>query len=411
MKKISLKCWKWERWQIILSVLVILVILFFFLFPKSPKSPTVISSIEEFETYLNKRTDDFNPPGMSFVAIKNNKIVYNKGFGWADSPRKIAATSDAIYHWFSITKIVTAIAILQLQEKGKLRLDDPVIQYLPYFKIQYPSPSSKIITIRDLLNHSSGLPDAGFKIIRWIHHDGELSVNQTDMIKKILPEYSKLAFEPNDHTQYTNIGYMVLGAIIEKVTYQTYEDYIRQNILIPLGMYHTDFVYTKAIEPDEAAGSHPLFNRYTPLIPFICWSYVREIYHKQIWLKRFYNDQTPPTGLIGPATDAARLVLAYLNNGELDGQRILSKESVTLMTHESYIKAKKDDPLVYRRQGIGWQIYRNSGRLVISHDGGGIGFSTKIELFPEENLGFILFTNNTICDCSEIINLAANLKW
>ena len=113
--------------------------------------------------------------------------------------------------------------------------------------------------------------------------------------------FRTLAFEPGDHAEYTNIGYMVLGAIIEKVTGQAYEDYIRENVLEPLGMKHTDFLYTRAMEPYEAAGSHPLFDKWAPLIPFLGASYVREIYGNHVWLKRAYNDQTPPSGLIGPA--------------------------------------------------------------------------------------------------------------
>lgn len=158
----------------------------------------------------------------------------------------------------------------------------------------------------------------------------------------MLPDFSTLEFEPGDHTQYTNIGYMVLGAIIEKVTGQTYEEYIREHLLKPLAMNHTDFLYTKEMEPYEAAGSHPVFNAMTPLLPLVAASYIREISGKHLWLERVYNDQTPPTGLIGSATDAARFVAAYLNEGELDGRRILSPVSITRMTHEGHIKKGND---------------------------------------------------------------------
>jgi D-alanyl-D-alanine carboxypeptidase len=231
------------------------------------------------------------------------------------------------------------------------------------------------------------------------------------MVERVLPEFSTLVFEPGDHAEYTNIGYMVLGAIIEKVTGQAYEDYIRLNILKPLGMEHTDFLYTKTMEPYEAAGAHPLFDKWTPLIPFLGGSYVREIAGNHVWLRRVYNDQTPPTGLIGPATDAARLVATYLNGGELDGRRILSRESIAAMTHEGHIRGKADDPQINRRQGIGWQAYDDKGRLMIKHDGGGLGFSTTMQLYPDENLGFVLFTNDVACEGWRIVNLAAGLDW
>lgn len=407
---------KRKKWQIVLLLFGALIALLFLFLPKVPETPKSVASIAEFERHLQRLTDFGTPPGMSFVVVKNGQIVYSKGFGWADRPRRIPASPETAYHWWSCTKIATGIAILQLQERGLLRLDDSVTQYLPFFMVQYPnaeSPSGirKVITIRNLLNHSSGLPDPGFRIIGWIHHDGEPAVNQTALVEKVLPDYSELGFEPGDHAEYTNIGYMVLGAIIERVTGKTYEDYIRDNILQPLGMKHTDFLYTGAMEQDEAAGAHPVFNLWTPLVPFVAPSFVREISGSYIWLKRVYTDQTPSTALIGSASDAARLVAAYLRGGELEGRRILSRELIDTMTHKDYVKGKDDNPLRYRRQGLCWQIYNDTGRLMIKHEGGGLGFSTIIELLPDENLGFVLFTNDVTCEGWRITNLAATLSW
>ena len=377
-----------------------------------PTLPDKVEDISGFENYMNNLVKSGTPPGMSLVVVKNDSIIYSKGFGWADEPRKILATPNTVYHWWSITKIATAIAILQLQERGKLSLNDPVVRYLPFFDVKYPSDTSKQVTILNLLNHTSGLPDpSAFTFVRWVHHDGDPPVNQTDFIRKVLPDYSKLKFEPGDHSEYSNIGYMVLGAIIEKVTGMIYEDYIRQNILQPLGMNHTDFLYMKETKSDEAAGAHPTFNLMTPLLYIMAPSYVREIDWSHLWMERVYTDQTPSTGLIGPATDAARLAAAYLNGGVLDGRRILSQGSITTMTFEGQIKEKNEDSLNYHRQGICWQIYGKSGRWVLTHDGGGPGFSTKIQLYPDEHLGFVLFTNDVTCEPWKIINLAASLKW
>jgi D-alanyl-D-alanine carboxypeptidase len=402
---------KWKRWQIVLAVFGMLAIGLAFLWPRAPQPPDTVTSVAQLEAYIKTLVDFGTPPGMSLVVVKNGEVVYSKGFAWADHPRQIAATPQTVYHWWSCTKIVTAIAILRLREQGKLRLDDSITKFLPFLKLQYPSVASRVITIQHLLNHSSGLPDAGFRIMSWIHHDGEPSVDQTAMVEKVLPGFSTLAFEPGDHAEYTNIGYMVLGAIIEKVTGQAYEDYIRESILEPLGMKHTDFLYTKAMEPYEATGAHPLFDMWTPLIPFVAWSYVREISGNHVWLKRVYNDQTPPSGLIGPATDAARLVTAYLNGGELDGRRVLSRESIIAMTYEGQIRGKADDPQINRRQGIGWQVYDDRGRLRIKHEGGGLGFSTVMQMYPEDKLGFVLFTNDVACEGWRIVNLAAGLDW
>ena len=397
---------KITKWDIIFLVFGVFII------GCASSEPTQkIANVGELETYLNNRVASGNPQGMSLVVVKDGKIIYKKGFGWADRPHEIEATSESVYHWWSITKIVTAIAILQLQEQGKLRLDDSVKKFLPYFNVQYPSAKSKTITIRQLMNHSSGLHNPSFRIMSWIHHEGEPSVNQTYLVKKLLPDFSKLEFEPDDHSEYSNFGYMVLGAVIEKVTDQTYEAYIKNHILDPLGMKHTDFKYNEDMEPNIAAGSHPTFNWVSPLIPFIIGSFISKISLDHIWLDRFCTDPTASSGLIGPATDIARLVAAYLNGGELEGQRILSHESIDTMTNAGYMKEKEEDPTSYVRQGIGWKIYKNSGQLVITHEGGGLGFLTKIQLIPNEKLGLILFTNDVTCEAWKILNIANTLNW
>jgi D-alanyl-D-alanine carboxypeptidase len=378
----------------------------------APKPPDTIYSISELEDYMNKVVESGNPPGMSLAVIKNDSIIYEKGFGWADQPRNIHASPVSVYHWWSCTKITTAIAIFQLQEKRKLSLNDPIVQYLPYFKVKYPSDTNKVITIQHLLTHTSGLSDpSGFTFIRWIHHEGDPPVNQTELVKKVLPDYSKLKFEPGGHVEYSNLGYMVLGALIEKVSGMTYEEYIRQNILQPLEMNRTDFLYTKAMEPDEAVGTHPICNIMTPVLLILDGSYIRQWSNGHLWMERVYTDQTPSTALIGPVEDAAKLVIAYMNGGIYQGRQILTQESIRKMTYEGQVKVKQEDSLNYHKQGICWQIYGKSGRWVLTHDGGGPGFSTKIQLYPDEKLGLILFTNDATCEPWKIINLAGALKW
>jgi D-alanyl-D-alanine carboxypeptidase len=378
----------------------------------APKAPERIGHFTEFQDYLDKLVESGSPPGLSFAVVKDDTVVYSRGVGWADEPRGLLATPATAYHWWSCTKIATAIAVLQLQEKGKLSLSDPVIHHLPFFEVEYPRQESKVITILNLLNHSSGLPDpSALTLMSWIHHHGETSLNQTDFVRNVLPDYSRLRFEPGERAEYSNLGYMVLGAIIESAAGISYEDYIRLNILQPLGMNHTDFVYTRSMEPDEAAGSHPLWNIMTPLLPLVAASYIRELEGAHIWMERVYTDQTPPSGLIGSVTDAARLVAAYLNGGVLDGHRILSEKSVALMTYDGQIKDSMEDSSDFRRQGIGWQIFGRTGRRVLTHDGGGPGFSTKIQLYPDEHLGFVLFTNDATIEPWKIMRLASQLKW
>jgi len=409
----ALKLTKRKKFLIVFFILLA-ILLGYSAWPKMPQPPDAVKNVTELDAYLEKLVNSGTPQGLSMVIVKNDSIVYRKGFGWADGPRKIQATPQTVYHWWSITKIPTAMAILQLQEQGKLKLDDPVSKYLPFFKVKYPSDKSTAITLRQLLNHSSGIPDANaLSFTKWIHHDGEPPVDQTAFIEKVFPKYATLEFEPGENTAYTNIGYMLLGAIIEKVSRQSYRDYIRHHILEPLKMTQTDFVYTSDMEPYEAAGSHPAFNLMSPLLYTMIGSYIRETSKKKIWMNRVYTDQEPSSALIGSTMDAAHLVRAYLNKGILDGHRILSEKSIGLMTNDSHVAKADDGGSYFFRQGIGWQVFKEKSGYKLEHNGGGPGFFTKMQIYPSDNLGLIMFCNDITIEKYgwKVLRLGANLNW
>lgn len=405
---------KKRRWIAVIVFILLAILSGYLVWPKFPQAPESIANVSELDAYLEKLVSSDTPQGLSMAIVKNDSIVYSKGFGWADGPGKIQATPGSVYHWWSITKIPTAMAILQLQEQGKLALEDPVSKHLSFFKVDYPSNISSVVTIRHLLNHSSGIPDASpFRLMKWTHHDGEPQVNQTAFIEKVFPDYSRLKFDPGENTAYTNIGYMLLGAIIEKVSGQNYREYIRHNILDPLGMNQTDFVYTGEMEPCEAAGSHPSFSIMSPLLYIMIGSYIRETSEGHIWLKRVYTDQEASSALIGSTSDATRLIRAYLNKGMLDGHRILSERSIKLMTNDSHVAVANDRGDYFFRQGIGWQVFKEKSGYKLQHTGGGPGFYTIMQIYPDDNLGLVLFCNDTNIERYgwEILHLAADLNW
>ena len=114
----------------------------------------------ELESYLDRLVSSGNPPGLSLVVVKDGNIVYNNAFGYADGPNRVKADTDTVYHWWSMTKIPTAIAIMQLREQGKLDLDDAVTEYLPWFDVTYPSETSPV-------NHRSTFVAAYVRIARY----------------------------------------------------------------------------------------------------------------------------------------------------------------------------------------------------------------------------------------------------
>ena len=382
-------------------LLIIIVGLYAFT-PHAPGTPKQVNDVGELEAYLNRLVDSGNPPGLSLVVVKDGDIVYNNAFGFAIGPGRIKAETDTVYHWWSMTKIPTAVAIMQLRDQGKLDLDEPIRKYLPWFDVTYPSAASPAITVRQLLQHTSGLPDTIPAMIGWVHYD-DATRDQTEIVRKYLPDFNRLKFEPGEKAVYSNFNYMVLGAIIEAVSGQTYETYIAENILEPLDMSQTGFVYTPSMAEHEALGTLPVVHFYTPLLPTLLdtKALIRQRQGKLLWLNRVYIDATPSTGLIGPSTDVARFMLAYLNRGSLHGNLILGPESVSMLTEITPIDG----------HGLGWVVGASNDTIYLEHAGGGPGFATIMRLYPDKGIGFAVLSNGTDLDRDGLMNLLATMDW
>ncbi len=388
---------------LIIPVVVLTVgLALFILAPHPPAAPARVQGLAELEDYCRRLVTSGDPPSLSVAVVKGEQTVYTRAFGWADRPRAVAATSETVYHWWSMTKIPTALAILQLQEQGCLSLDDAVVKHLPWFDVTYPSADGPAIALRHLLQHSSGLPDVVPAIIGWVHADDN-GRDQTALVRKLLPQYKVLKFKPGERAVYSNLNYMVLGAIIEAVTAQTYESYVEGHILRPLGMSQTGFVYSASMAAHEASGTLPVVHLYTPLLPALVdtRTLIRERQGNLFWFRRVYVDVTPSTGLIGPASDVARLMLAYLQGGALEGASILKPESISLMT----------DMVPVAGRGLGWAVTCNSSTFYLDHAGGGPGFATFMRIYPSRDLGVTILSNGTDLDGSRLADLLGSLDW
>jgi CubicO group peptidase (beta-lactamase class C family) len=310
----------------------------------------------------------------------------------ADAVNGVPATPETVYHWWSMTKMATAATILQMHEEGLININDPVIDYLPFFDVEYPSSDSPVVTIRHLLDHTSGLADTMPAMIGWVHYEDE-NYDQTKLLKEQLPNYNQLKFAPGEDSAYSNLGYMVLGVIIETVTEQRYETYLEEQLLKPLGITQTAFLYPDEIGENEAVGSHPLVNLYTPMLPFLLDMdmLVRERTGTRYWFNRIYIDATPSTGLIGPAADAAKLMAALSENGGA-----LSADSIALMRPNG------------DQRPLGWAEF---GKDWVQHRGGGPGFATIMRLYPEEDLGITIVANSTTLKSVELVELIAGMDW
>lgn len=396
---------------VILSILVVLAAGLYILAPHPPAGPKQAAGAADLAAYLDRLVQSGSPPGLSAVVVKEGRLAWSGSFGYADQPRGRKATEETVYHWWSMTKIATAIGVMQLREQGKLGLDEPVTRYLPWFATVPSSRDSRAqksaaetgpaITIRHLLQHSSGLPDTIPAMIGWVHYDDDVRV-QTAVLREHFPKFNKLRFTPGSRAAYSNLNFMVLGAVIESITGTGYEAYVSEHILRPLGMSRTGFVYAPAMAEHEAAGTLPFVHMYTPLLPFLldARALVREARGRLFWLRRVYIDATPSTGLIGPAPDVARLMLAYLGGGSLDGIRILQPQSVSLLSETPAVDG----------HGLGWFVGTDNGERVLEHAGGGPGFASIMRLYPDRGVGVAILANGTDLDRERLVGLLARVK-
>ncbi|MBN2501760.1 MAG: beta-lactamase family protein [Anaerolineales bacterium] len=384
-------------------------------FLKAPKAPEKVNSLAEYEAHIDELIAFGDPPGMSLVVLKDGEIVHSKGYGYADAPNQISAAPEHVYHFWSFTKIVTATAIMQLVESGQIDLHAPVRDYLPEFEFSYPSTDSEVVTTYHLLTHSAGMGDAGAEMLGWVHYEGDAHYNQTEFLTSVWPKFQELAYEPGSGGYYSNIDYMMLSAVIEAVSGQSYESYVVENILQPLGMEGSGFEYTPEMAEFAAVGSHP-----DDLMAWVAHysldmdRAVREKADGRYWFNPLYSHQTGPTGLITSPLELTRFLQMLLNGGELDDVRILSEESVAMMNtpQVEIVKgpASGDDAAF----GLGWAIEEENGRLVLTHSGSGMAYAVFVRVYPEENLAVVLAGNSTYLGHDygySLTRLAGSLDW
>lgn len=398
-----------------------IVILFLFLIVISnctilpPKLPATenIRTPADLDAYLQNLVMQGDPPGLSIVVTKNAKSLYKKGFGFADKPFKKKASPETVYQWWSLTKPVTAVAILQLNEQGKLKLNDPVEKYLSFFKPKSAHAHDRKVQIKDLLSHSSGLGDIGMKILGWIHYDGDPHLNQTELLKRTLPDHLELNDAPGVAGHYSNLAFIALAAVIEKVSGLNYEDYVRLNVLNPLGMNNTDFVYTDSMKKVEATGSHPV--DFMSILAFMYIDKDKAIREKtagRYWFNHVYSDQNGPTGLIGSALDYSKFLVSLIDKSS---PQILSPESINLMFNP-VVDVDSNPMGAQSRQkfSLGWFYLEKDGRTYLAHGGAGAAFVCVARIYPEESLSIVVMSNSTYLGRSmgdELVNKIANIQW
>jgi CubicO group peptidase (beta-lactamase class C family) len=321
-------------------------------------------------------------PGLSLTVVNRDKVLLAGGYGLADRLENSPATASTAYLWFSMTKIVTATAVLRLADEGHVDVDAPASEYVPYLR----SPRAVQPTVRHLLNHTAGL--ANPMPIRWVHPASEEGQDPDVLLRRLMSRPRAYRNPPGQTATYSNVGYLALGAIIGAAAGMPYETYIEESILQPLGMTGTGFIYGPSW--DRATGyvrsprlADPLLRRVLP----------HGVPGKRsgafLGLNPFYVDGPAYGGLVGDVVDAGRFLRMHLRDGELDGRRVLQTETARRMR----IIDQSGKPFSH---GLGWfRRPTTSEETWVEHFGAGAGFWNVMRLYPERGIGVAVMANST----------------
>jgi len=315
-------------------------------------------------------------PSLSACIVKNNSVKWAQAYGDADRETLRGATPDSIYTAGSISKSIAAVAVMQLLEKKLITsLDDDVNNYLD-FKLRHPCYKDTKITIRMLMAHESGL--ISYDIPMFIYFS--LLGYPRSWLKEFLTPngqyYSPLVWskdEPGTKNHYSSLNFEIIGYLIERITHQPYEQYVRENIFEPLNMPSTSTSYFLS----ELNASN-LVVPYT----WIAGRYVR-LPH--------YEVRTPASGGLKTTTlDLAHYLIIHMNGGVYNGTRILNSTSINEIHRGQYDLHDKDN-LSF---GLGWYSFNGSdGNMYGGHDGTIPGGRSVMRVRYHDNIGVIFFYN------------------
>lgn len=328
----------------------------------SNAAPDLAARLAAIEKTVEEQRKEKGIPGLSLVIVKDDKVIYAKGFGLRDVEHNLPVTPDTLFAIGSCTKAFTALAAVISQDEGKLSLDDSPKKYLPYFKINDPAIDEKI-TIRDLLSHRSGLAGTD---IAW--YTGALSREEVIRVAGTAKPTAKLG----EKFQYQNVMYSAAGEAVARAEHSTWEKVISGRFLKPLGMKASRLSVREMQQtPDYSLGyDYNLETKKTRNLPM-----------------RDLTSIAPAGAINSNARDMAQWVRLLLGGGNFEGRRLVSEKGFAQLFSKITNIAPNID------YGLGWITMDWNGHKIALHGGGIDGFNSEVALMPDQKLGFVLLTN------------------
>src|SRR5215216_1356402 len=315
------------------------------------------------DTYVEEQMKDIHLPGVALGIIRGDQIVYLKGYGVAD-PSGRAVTAETPFLLASLAKPVTALAVMQLVEAGKVELDASVQRYLPYFRLA-DAQASATITVRHLLNHTSGISRATGDE----KYPSQASLDWTPEQRVRELSDNALTHPVGTTHEYSNVNYAILALIVETVSGQSFESYVQGHIFDPLEMSQSTYYQPQAIPPDSAVGYQHWFG-----FPVA----------RDIPLPRSSNGHG---GLIASAEDMTHFMIAQLNEGRYGNVTVLFPAGITEMHTPAALEGNTKS-----FYAMGWEVETVDGLPIITHNGDYGGFHADMTL-TSDGWGVVMMTN------------------
>lgn len=369
------------KYSLVKNILFIFLVCFFSYSAngQSKSKENLSDAFQLIDKWLEAQIEYDNIPGISVGIVKNQELIWSKGYGSSDISKKVRSTAVTVYGICSISKLFTSVAIMQLYETGKLRLDDTVSYLLPDFNIQQQFKESGPITIRSLLTHSSGLPrESDYPY--WSSPDFKFP-SQQQVYDKLGKQQT--LYPASEYFQYSNLGMTILGEVVEKVSGKPYETYVEENILKPLRLNNTLPHLPKSLWGNKMATGYSAIKRdgSRESIP---------LYDA--------NGIKAAAGFSSTVEDLALFAswqFRLLNNG---GQEILKSSTLKEMQRVQWT-----DPDWKISRGLGFEIRQQDGKTLIGHWGDCPGYRTILLIEPKEKFAYIVMINAMVD-----INMYAN---
>lgn len=335
--------------------------------------------MKSIEHFLKKQVTGGKTPSVQYAFFNTDEVIFELSYGSKNVKRNLPVNASTTYPIFSVTKTFTAVAVLQLAQAGMIDLDKPTASYLP----QFPYPGE--ITVRQLLSHTAGIPNP--IPLKWIHLESEHDTFDRDrFFADIFSAYPKPVFPPGGNFKYSNLGYVILGQLIEKISGLTFEQYVQENIFDRCGVDAGGLGFR--IDPDRhATGYHRWWSLTNLLLGVLIDTNKFMGPREGPWkpFKNFYNNGVAYGGIVGTVSGLIAYARALLDNRSL----LLNDQYRQQLFTEGYIKSRPTG------MSLSWFTGSLKGRRYFAHAGGGGGYYVELRLYPDHGIGSVIMYNRS----------------